>query len=376
MCFPRCIVVLVLSAAFLRAADFSLEIEAGVKTLAAEPDAARRGELVNDWVNSLPLEHAPSVLSVLAPQGARPNELAEEIAGQFARRLAAKDFNAASAWTESMPEGPLRREALSQLLLVTTGLDPAIGVRWARREIEAGGDGELALRVAGEVIGTDPAGAAGLAAALPTGAVQGDIVRRAAMEWAVREPQAARKWAEHLQDAPAREKAFSGMALVLAESDPASARSFIERALPAGRERDNTLAGLAQRWTQRDPSAAAAWAEKLSPGPGRKAVFENVIRIWAERSADDMAAWLGRRPPGAERDSHARLVMECLLPARPDLAASAAVTIGNPLLRKTCVKQAAAAWLAVNEQAATAWVRQAGLPDDLQALLMAKISSQ
>jgi hypothetical protein len=73
--------------------------------------------------------------------------------------------------------------------------------------------------------------------------------------------------------------------------------------LPVGREQQDAVVGIVERWTQIDPAGAAEWVGKFSVGTLRDTAVENLVSLWTDKDPSAVQQWLKGLPRGSFRDT-------------------------------------------------------------------------
>lgn len=185
----------------------------------------------------------------------RAGNLMEIVANETLR---AEGPEAASRWSESLPDGPLKSTAMGRVADAYVRKDPEAAARWA-----GGLAGESYAARAIEQIGgrwaqSNPVAAVGWLESLPAGNGQTAGLRNAFGDWEDRDPVAAGEYLKAMPQSPQRDSSISGFATGYAWQNPQVAVAWAQEISdPALRESSLTWAG--QVFYQRDPKAAVEW---------------------------------------------------------------------------------------------------------------------
>ena len=188
---------------------------------------------------------------------ARAGNLMEIVANETLR---AEGPEAASRWSESLPDGPLKSTAMGRVAEAYARKDPEAAARWA-----SGLAGESYAARAIEQIGgrwaqSNPVAAVGWLESLPAGNGQTAGLRNAFGDWEDRDPVAAGEYLKAMPQSPQRDSSISGFATGYAWKTPQVAIAWAQEINdPALRESSLTRAG--QAFYQRDPTNAITWLE-------------------------------------------------------------------------------------------------------------------
>jgi hypothetical protein len=203
--------------------------------------------------------------------GVQGEKLMGLIAGKALRHSGIED---SAAWSESLPDGPLKAAAMDVIAGEYVKRDPEAAAQWvsgfadqdyAAGVIEEVGDG-LAKR--------DPVAAASWLENLPEG--RGQVVGLSSVfgDWEDRDPVAASEYLLSMPESALRDSAISGFSRGYAWQDPQAAIAWAEDiGDPALRESTLTRAG--QAFLRRDPESARAWLPNSGLSPeAQRAVLD------------------------------------------------------------------------------------------------------
>lgn len=233
------------------------------------------------------------ILNHLCETAGEPGPERESVS-RLVRRWTAFDAAAAAKWAEEMKPGPLRDEAIDQVALVWGAVDLRAATEWAKATVNR--DGGQALRqLAYEAARTEPLAALELAVDLPADQRRDDLIHHTCLQWAGQDPSAAAAWAGQIEDDTLRERALAAIATAWAERDPYEAGRLAVEAIPPGRQRDDAVTAIVQRWVQQEPERAAEWVNSFGESPLKVTSMENLISIWRNRDPASLEAWLARR---------------------------------------------------------------------------------
>jgi hypothetical protein len=174
--------------------------------------------------------------------------------------LRAEGPEAASRWSETLPAGPLKGNAMVRVANAYVRANPEAAARWvagfanedyAASAIEQTGEGWAR---------TDPLAAVGWLETLPPGNGQAAGLRAAFGDWEDSDPAAASQYLSKMPLSPQRDSSISGFATGYAWQNPQLAIQWAQQITdPALRESSLTQAGRA--FYRRDPNGALAWME-------------------------------------------------------------------------------------------------------------------
>ncbi len=242
-------------------------------------------------------------------------QMSKDLTPAFITAFTTVDPGGALNWLEN--SSPEVRSALMNPSLVTT-LAHSVGLlepdRLARMLMPVGaqapreGPGQFKSPELGTELNTlfselakrQPAESAARALALPPGRIRTEAVVAVAKTWAETDPEAAKAWADRVQDAALGEQVTAACALGMAATRPEEAIAWMN-SQPATANKTDNMRQIFSRWADFDPEAALAWIDAqpkdagmdeylgaaLNPNPfvhGRKAMQLISDRLAAGKS--------------------------------------------------------------------------------------------
>ncbi len=316
------------------------EFRAALRTTLTESDEALRQEKQDALLQNMALADIPDALDYLG--GQPPTEFTEGLMVQLVRRWAEDNPRAAADWIAQHPM-PCSAEARNGVAIVWANQDFAKALEWVRQWPDPQERGSGLLSIAYEEVRTQPLEALKLAVELPASSARDDLVKFAATQWGATDPEAAAAWAEQIGDAGLGQRTLAMIATVWGETDPAAAARLALDALPPGREQDDAVVGIVQRWVQQEPETAVVWVEQFPEGKMKQAALENAVKLWADKDVQQVGDWLNSLSAGTTRDAAVAVFSSWLTPAFPAVAARWAESIGEDGER-----QRQMAWVAQN----------------------------
>lgn len=187
----------------------------------------------------------------------RAGNLMEIVASETLR---AEGPEAASRWSESLPDGPLKATAMGRVADAYARKDPEAAARWAQNLAGESYAARAIEQIGGRWAQSNPVAAVGWLESLPAGNGQTAGLRNAFSDWEDRDPVAAVEYLGSMPQSPQRDSSISGFATGYAWQNPQVAIAWAQEIRdPALRESSLTRAG--QAFYQRDPNGAVAWLE-------------------------------------------------------------------------------------------------------------------
>ncbi|MEO5915313.1 MAG: hypothetical protein ABIS50_13855 [Luteolibacter sp.] len=154
------------------------------------------------------------------------------------------------------------------------------------------------------LVRADPLAAARFAETNDLGGSHDLILHRVAQLWAARDTSAALDWAAALGDARERDEILTDVFLQIAESDPAEAVRTRSRYVTD--EKPNPgLEALAQRWADKDFSAARDWGLSRSAGAQRDQLIARLAYVQSQTAPFDAATLVVENVPEGQAQTEA-----------------------------------------------------------------------
>jgi hypothetical protein len=246
-------------------------------------------------------------------------------------------------WAESLPDGPIKKAALADILQRWAEMDGAGATNYATQLYEATGNaGPLREALQGWAQ-SDPNGALERLQSLGlTDGLKADIRSDLVAQWTEQNPQGAAAYAASNRDTG------SWMGLV---------------------------STVADQWSKEDPKMAASWAGSLPAGLDQIHAVNSVISNWYQANPNEAAAYVSSQAPGASRDTMALTLARQIGQEDPAAGLKWAGTVGDP---KTQEKAAAGALSDVyrkNPEGALQTLANSSLPKAMRDSVTARLQS-
>jgi hypothetical protein len=187
------------------------------------------------------------------------NERAAEYMGAIARQQLSQGVDSAVLWSDSLPDGPIKGNALHTIANEFVRQDPEEAAEWISQYAEH----DFAMRALSEI----------------------------SEEWAEDEPAAAIQWVTTLPEGSGRSHAMGEAVSEWAQQDPTEAGDFINT-LPQGNERDFALSSYARRVGYEEPAIALEWAQTISSPEIRNRTVVRNVHDWMRRQPQEANAWI------------------------------------------------------------------------------------
>ena len=189
--------------------------------------------------------------------------------------LAAQNPAVAATVALALPSGPAQTAAVEIAAHAFVQHDAAAALRWAFELYDAVTANLARRAVARELVRENPRNAMDRIKALPAGPARADVFVFAAAAWAAQDGASAVAWLRELPDDAFRQRLTSTIAFEIAQTKPDRAIALAED-LPAGRSRWLIFSAIAQTWIIKDPKAALAWSAQLPAGEARDAAHAGI----------------------------------------------------------------------------------------------------
>lgn len=216
-----------------------------------------RGDLVSGLADH-DIGTATTFVFDLAAQG-DPNagRYLESIASE---QLRSGNIDEAIAWSEALPKGDLKFQAMD--------------------------------RVASRYVNDDPEAAAAWASSYASDDSAARVIEEVGDEWAERDPVAAVAWLNDLPEGRGREEGMRSAIGEWARRDPAASGEYLQ-AMSNSAFKDSAVSGYAQNIVRVDPQAAIEWANTIGSEDLRMQTLGRTAREWIRRDRDAALVWLG-----------------------------------------------------------------------------------
>lgn len=173
--------------------------------------------------------------------------------------LRADGAEAASRWSESLPDGSLKGAAMNLIAEDFARRDPEAAAAWAQRHASQ----DYAARAIGRIGG----------------------------QWALQNPESAVGWLESL---PAGSGQTAGMTAAFnnwEDTDPVAASNYL-LAMPSSRLRDTSISGFADGYAWQNPELSMQWAASINDSAIREQTITRVGQIYLRQKPEEGRAWL------------------------------------------------------------------------------------
>jgi hypothetical protein len=333
----------------------------------AEADPALRDQKLAAWLEKLKAREIIATLESL--RSGTVSDKDRELSAALLRKLTELDPEAAAVWATERAVGPDRQQLLNSVAVVWASKNLTDVIAWARA-LPENDKRETLVKIAYEAVATDVGQALKLASEGPNGPARDELISHVAAEWATKNPEQIAVWAKEIPDPRLKEQVLSRIAATWGDSNPAAAAELALKALPAGKNQDDAVVGIVQRWVQTQPADAAAWVERFPEGKLRDTAMTEVVKLWSDKNLTDAGHWINDLAPGPGRDAAVEAYIGKALSS--DIAAAANWTLGidEDSLRERQMQRVAEAWLAKDPFKARRWIQESDLADEVKLRLL------
>ena len=319
-----------------------------------------------------------------------------ELVGLAMNKWAATSPQDARLWAERNLSGPLKGQAMTDLMVgwtrrspavaaewlensdqATSSMVSAVGVTWAEQDASAAAEwasglsGYAARRtatlaVANEWARQDPPAAAAFFEEATKSELGPDLATILADVWGASDPQAASLWVSELPDGPVRDQAAGTLATVWATVDIQAAARWSE-GLEDASMREQVVAHLGTSWGALEPDRAVEWLMGLPPELASEGLT-GAFNSWGSVDAAGMRDWVESTEVSAVSDQARKSLADVL--SRQDILGSieGAMGISSAVERNDAVARYFREWRKVDDASAQEWLGEAWavMPVDLQ----------
>ena len=322
-----------------------------------------------------------------------PPEQREGVVRSLVAACVRQDLLAAGRVAQALPPGPLLSGATAVAAQAMLAHDPAVAVAWALASTSAAVDDATRRAVADGYVARDPRAALEQFGRLPAAQGRNQLITYAAADWVVRDATAALAWVPEVPAGDVRTRVLTAMIFSLAQTEPERAVAWANL-LAEGRDRWLVLGAIAQTWVARNADQAWTWARALPGGAARESALAGIeaglggARL--RRNLEGLPAGGGMRPTsgssgaggltpavgasampfGLDRDQALKREFEDALRESPSRAARWLAMQPVPDRRDELVEELARRWLAINPEAAQAWMDQTIRPPERREQLL------
>ncbi|MDB6055266.1 MAG: hypothetical protein JWN25_2789 [Verrucomicrobiales bacterium] len=219
-------------------------------------------------VRPMPAHRRDSVLANLEHELGRCFSSTNAIEREFAKtnlfvELVFMEPGAAARFSESLPEGEDRKDALRRVAESWGARDVVQALQWAENLKESAEQQAATTQICFQWSNMDPAGAVRLARerTVDPGASEGLI-----QNWADKDFPKATEWIAALPPGDERDRLNARAAFIKSQTDPATAAKLVAERIPTGDAQTEAAISVLHQWALKDITGAATWASQFGNG--------------------------------------------------------------------------------------------------------------
>ena len=171
----------------------------------------------------------------------------------------------AAQWASQLEDGPIRNMAMSRTADNYAKKDFEAAKEWAESMGSNNGVERVIDPVTRNWASRDPESALEWVSTLPEGDAQHSGTAAALSQWAGKDPTAASDYLAEMSDSPMRNAAISGFSNRLVWENPQAAMTWASSISGNEQLRNDVMSRVGKSWQRKDPKGAAAWSAE-NPG--------------------------------------------------------------------------------------------------------------
>lgn len=222
-------------------------------------DNGERSRWTNGLVSGLAQHDIATATDYVYSLAENDAPLTDRYMETIVRQQLTQGLDAATTWTDTLPDGELKGSALGRVADEFARLDPAEAATWVTQYAEQ----DFATNAIGEI----------------------------SEEWAENDPAAAIQWTESLPEGEGRRRAVAEAVYEWAGDNLTEAGNYVSNLQP-GEERDSAVSSYARRVINEDPAVAVEWALSIQGEELRQETTARTVREWRERDPTAAQAFL------------------------------------------------------------------------------------
>lgn len=222
-----------------------------------------RDELADGIVYGLAMRNIDAATSYALSFSDEESDKAEEYLGMIADLQVAHGLSTALNWVETLPDGPSKRKALTEVAREYADQDPTKAAEWISPYLEEDFVEGAISQISREWIKSDPANALSWIASLPEGDSRSQVLSDAIWQWSRRSPRQAGDYLAHLPPGHERDSAMRAYSRSVVDEEPSSAMEWAQ-AIEQEDLRNETITQIAREWYRLDIAAANRWLQSTN----------------------------------------------------------------------------------------------------------------
>lgn len=180
----------------------------------------------------------------------------------------------------------------------------------------------------------------------------------------------AKNWADGLPDGAFKASALKDIADRMSREDLNTAKDWITKYADQDFAKD-AVGEVAQRMSKEDPKGAIDWVLALPEASQGRALY-SAFNEWTQKDAEAASVFLAAMPASTTKDSAVYGFVRELDNDDPASAAAWAVTIADEQMRQRSVMEVAGSWYKTDQAAATQFMTQNGVSEDMQKMVISR----
>lgn len=276
----------------------------------------------------------------------------------------------AIAWARTLREDQ-QSDAIKKILEATARRDPDAALALAQAHApELLKEGGVADAIQDALRQRDPERAARTIASLGNA----DKISEAARVWAIKDMDAAMRWAQELPDEKLRTEALKGVWKYFTAKNPDEAAAQLSRNPADAPFVENSGKSIGRQLAHRDPQEAERWAATLMQPEARKEAFVGIGEYFARKDTADAGKWLNSLPDGTDRNSAILGFVYEAKRRHPEEATEWATAVQDDDARRSALRTTLSEWFRRDLPAAFKWLQTTPSisEEDRQAILQKK----
>lgn len=243
--------------------------------------------------------HDPHAALSIALAAENPVQRTQALGGVLGS-IAASDPALAMSYLQKLPAGELRVQAVVEIASQLAETAPLAALDWLNSLDDGDARIQAFIRVSNTVANADPDAAAELIERAPKEA-RPTWISAVANAYAENDLDKAVQWMRKFQEEPGYTRTVQRFAMMFAGRSPEDAFNLIDRTV-AGKQRDETLAGVMPMVASQAPETAARWIDEIADDNYRAQAIANVASAWAQHDFLSARKWVTSLPSGPPRD--------------------------------------------------------------------------
>jgi len=287
-------------------------------------------------------------------------EIKSQAMTEVAKIVARTDPEYLASVAESMQANRARRELVQELTKAWSEKDARTALSWAQQlpEDQSKQDALAIIRFAWAA--QNPAEAASQLSELPPGDSRKSLLTAIAERWGSSNPKAAMEWVRTLSE-PEQALAMPCVIGAWAEQDPFAAGAFVA-GLPPDETQKQAALSVISSWANRDPEQAAAWVLQFPQASTREQGLREVVNGWTRMDSDAARMWVQQLPAGDTRDAALKDYVESIAYWAPNKAAGTINLIAEPAKREEAAAIMLRSWAELDPMSARNWIAGSTMP--------------